>query len=402
MGDVLIIGAGFHGLATAKVLLHDEDCAFQFVTIFEKNSSLGGVWASTNIYDGLTTYSPSLTYELPDFPYSANLRRAGVHVPAQDVNKYLHDYVKRFGVHPRIHYNTCVEDVSWNTKVRKWDVRYTKHDQKSSSQFDSVVICVGLYHTPHNPLTDDSRSSFAGNIYHSSDIGNTQVRKALLDSANVSVIGAGKSALDVATLIAKGAWAEKEANGPQVTLVYRRPHWISPRKIIRRHIPFEQLLFSRFVNAHLPYATFPDSFHRLIAESPLARWLTNTIVRVVKDDFIKSNHQQDLPHTIPDHALSQALSGALHVEPPGYLDCLRSGRIRIIEGSIRSLQDTTLTVNTNNGGPSKFSAESIVLATGYRLALPFLLEILCKSMGMLKQDEKVSSLCDLPYFDCTG
>lgn len=61
------ISPGLHGLVTAKVMLHDSASYFRSVTIFEKNTELGGVWSSNHIYDGLTTNSPLLTYEIPIF-----------------------------------------------------------------------------------------------------------------------------------------------------------------------------------------------------------------------------------------------------------------------------------------------------------------------------------------------
>lgn len=58
--SVGIIGAGFAGLSTAKVLR-----AFGFdVTVFEKEPDVGGVWAASRRYPGLTTQNPRTTYAL--------------------------------------------------------------------------------------------------------------------------------------------------------------------------------------------------------------------------------------------------------------------------------------------------------------------------------------------------
>lgn len=119
--------------------------------------------------------------------------------------------------------------------------------------------------------------------------------------------------------------------------------------------------------AWLPFAEHPDVFHRFIAESSFGKWSTRQIFKIISDDFIKSNNQQDLPQTIPSHPLANALSGALHVEPPGYIDCVRNGSITIVEGHIQSLSAASVTVATTRGSSQNIQADNVLLATGYKL-----------------------------------
>ncbi|MBU6243095.1 MAG: NAD(P)-binding protein, partial [Acidobacteria bacterium] len=58
--NIGIIGAGFAGLVSAKVLKefgHD-------VTVFEKDSEVGGVWTTSRRYPGLSTQNVRSTYAL--------------------------------------------------------------------------------------------------------------------------------------------------------------------------------------------------------------------------------------------------------------------------------------------------------------------------------------------------
>lgn len=238
---------GLHGLVTAKVMLHDSASYFRSVTIFEKNTELGGVWSSNHIYDGLTTNSPLLTYEIPDFPYPQRLRSAGAHVSSQDVNTYLNAYAKHNRLVDCIRYQTQVTDISWDASSLTWLVTAVSAGKLISKRFGFVVICVGLYNTKCNPLTALQTIDYRGKIFHSSQAGNPSVRDALAKSKSVLVAGAGKSALDLATILARGKWSIEGYGSPHITLVYRRPHWLSPRKMVRKLIPFENLLFSRFV-----------------------------------------------------------------------------------------------------------------------------------------------------------
>ena len=232
---------------TAKVMLHDSASYFRSVTIFEKNTELGGVWSSNHIYDGLTTNSPLLTYEIPDFPYPQRLRSAGAHVSSQDVNTYLNAYAKHNRLVDFIRYQTQVTDISWDAGSLTWIVTAVSAGKLISKRFGFVVICVGLYNTKFNPLPASQTIDYRGKIFHSSQAGDPSVRDALAKSKSVLMAGAGKSALDLATILASGQWHIDGSGSPHITLVYRRPHWLSPRKMVRKLIPFEKLLFSRFV-----------------------------------------------------------------------------------------------------------------------------------------------------------
>lgn len=240
-------GLGLHGLVTAKVLLHASDKSFTSVTIYEKGTTLGGVWALDRIYDGLTTNSPLLTYEIPDFPYPKDLRVTGAHASAQSVNAYLHAYAHTYDLEERIKFRTLVQDVSWNPRDSTWLVVGTSDGESFRQSFGYVVVCVGLYHTSLNPFSDDMISKYTGDVFHSSEMGQSWVRAKLATCQRITVVGAGKSALDLAAILAKGQWIPNCASTPKVTLVYRKPHWLSPRKIIRGTVAFERILFSRFV-----------------------------------------------------------------------------------------------------------------------------------------------------------
>lgn len=241
----LTVFQGLHGLVTAKTLLCDPESGFDRVTVFEKAWELGGVWSTSQIYDGLCTNSPLLTYEIPDFPYPDAVRRSGQHATAQEVNSYLRAYAQYFGVTKVIRFRHKVERIEWSREARGWKVMGTNANGGFLECFSHVVVCTGLYHNPRWPLIEDN--GFTGKTYHSSQIGQEAVRVHLAASNKIVIVGAGKSAIDLATLLAQGKWAIPGDTSPDVYLVYRRPHWLSPRRIVRTLVPFERLLFSRFV-----------------------------------------------------------------------------------------------------------------------------------------------------------
>jgi len=98
---IAIIGAGFAGLSSAKVLK-------QFgheVTVFEKESDVGGVWSASRRYPGVTTQNNKGTYHLSDFPMPASYPEFP---SGEQVQAYLESYADHFGVTPHLRLNTEV------------------------------------------------------------------------------------------------------------------------------------------------------------------------------------------------------------------------------------------------------------------------------------------------------
>ena len=228
-------------------MLHDSNGFFDSVTIFEKNTTIGGVWAENQIYEGLTTNSPLLTYEFPEFPYPPDIRASGVHVSAQNVNRYFHSFADHFDLTKRIRCQTQVDDISWNAATLTWTVRGVAAKGTFERQFGYIVVCTGLYNTKLTPLDDAQISQYDGIVYHSADMGEAKLRSNVVNADSVMIVGAGKSGVDLATQLALGTWRTKDRKPMQVNLLYRRPHWLVPRKIFRGTVPFEKVFFSRFI-----------------------------------------------------------------------------------------------------------------------------------------------------------
>ena len=55
------------------------------------------------------------------------------------------------------------------------------------------------------------------------------------------------------------------------------------------------------------------------------------------------------------------------MEPSGYIDCVRSRQIEIVEGTIDSMVGKKVYVKVNGERPDAFDADNVLLATGYVL-----------------------------------
>lgn len=107
--DLLIVGAGFHGLSLAATFLTthpSSSSAPSSLLILDAAPSIGGVWASSRLYPGLKTNSQAGHFEFADYPMLGNPRypevRAGEHIGGDSVRRYLEDYAAETGLAGRV------------------------------------------------------------------------------------------------------------------------------------------------------------------------------------------------------------------------------------------------------------------------------------------------------------
>ena len=106
--DLVIIGAGIHGLVTAKTYLEVKPATK--IVILDQARTLGGTWAEERLYPGLKTNNMIGTYEFSDFLMREE--RFGVrkwqHIPGTVNHEYLQQYAQEFDLVSRIRLNTKV------------------------------------------------------------------------------------------------------------------------------------------------------------------------------------------------------------------------------------------------------------------------------------------------------
>ncbi len=206
---VAIIGGGVAGLNTARALsARGLQC-----TIFEKEADVGGVWRSN--YSGYGVQVPRNLYEFLDFPFST-VKEWDFPTGAQ-----VQAYIKAFkakhvdGV-ATTRVGSGVTSLAPRTDgARGWSVS-TATDK--DLPFDYAVLCTGLYSTPFVPAIKAEGS--AAQVVHSTAFTSAEAAKG----KHVVVLGGCKSALDCAV-------AAANAGAASTTLLSRKAHWGTPRKI---------------------------------------------------------------------------------------------------------------------------------------------------------------------------
>ena len=153
-----IVGAGAAGLILSKTLL---DHGIKPV-IFEKSSSVGGVWKyekrecqensiSSPMYDSLLTNLPIYVMEInSNYPYNETSEFS--YIGHKDVLYYLQQYAENEELLPYIKFGVAVNSISKENDSKKWALEsITNGNEVNVDFFDNVVVCNGHYTVPFTP-----------------------------------------------------------------------------------------------------------------------------------------------------------------------------------------------------------------------------------------------------------
>ena len=370
---VCVIGGGVAGLVTAKVLRTD---GFD-VTLFEKEPTIGGVWAESRAYPGLRSNNPRETYAFSDFDYPDS---ADEFPTAGQIRAYLESYATHFGLWPHINLQSEVLSVSrrepasgksqpgFRVKVRPAHTSEgdafsestalsesaepseygESHNAAGSYDFDFVVICNGVFSEPYVPDIK-GRDRFEGTILHSSQF----TDKDIVDGRKTVVVGAGKSALDCATFAAEHA--------ELTTLVFRKPHWMIPRYFGKTRV--DDLFFNRFSEIFFPpyhNASGTEKAFRTVAYPLIRLWET-----VVNKIVIR---QSKVPEKmVPEGSLVSGIeNNGIGVE---FYRVLDNGRAATKRADIASFSGNDI-LKLSTG--EEIGADVVIFATGWRQDVSFL------------------------------
>lgn len=200
MPSVLIIGAGFGGIAAAVELRRS---GFTDVTVLERGSTLGGVWRD-NTYPGAGCDIPSPYYSFsyepnPSWPLRFSL--------GPEIMAYLSRTARKYQVRPR--YGVTVTGAEFRSG--QW------HVETSEGQFtaDVLVPAVGQLSEPRRPALP---GYFAGPSFHSARWDHS----VSLAGRRVAVIGTGASAAQFVPHLVRTA--------SQVTVFQRSAPYVLPKR----------------------------------------------------------------------------------------------------------------------------------------------------------------------------
>lgn len=347
--SVGIIGAGFAGLSTAKVLR-----AFGFeVTVFEKEPDVGGVWAASRRYPGLTTQNPRTTYALSDFPMPA-------HYPewpsGQQVQAYLHAYAEHFGLIPHLRMSTTVESAVQDEEAGVWTVkarRATAGLPAEVHRFDYLVVCNGIFSEPAVPQYPgaDAFEAAGGRVCHTSQFNDANEARG----KHVLVVGYGKSSCDVANAIA--------ADSASTTVLARQLIWKIPKKFMNV-LNFKYLLLTRMGEALFKYIE-PKGFEKFLHGAGLP--VRNSMLGSVESVVTRQLKLREIG-LHPGTPLETIARSTVSLVTDGFYEKVAAGELGVRKGvSIRALQPRQAVLSNGETVP----ADLVVCGTGWQQQVPF-------------------------------
>lgn len=219
--SIAVVGGGFGGVAAAVML---QRAGYADVTVFERGERVGGVWHH-NTYPGAACDIPSHLYE---FSFAPNPRWSRRYAPQPEIQAYLEDVARHYGVLERIRTGTEVRGARWDEERSRWDLDTSAGPHEA----DVLITACGQLSTPSAPPIP-GLASFAGPAFHTAE----WRHDVDLDGKRVAVVGTGCSAIQVVPAIAPVA--------ERVDVYQRSPGWTLP-KMDFAYKARTQRLFRRF------------------------------------------------------------------------------------------------------------------------------------------------------------
>jgi len=243
------------------------------VTVFERGQRIGGVWHN-NTYPGAACDIPSHLYE---FSFAPNPRWSRRYAPQAEIQAYLEDTARRYGVLDRIRTSTEVRSAAWDEQRRVWRI------ETSAGPHEAEVLLtacgqLSVPTVPPLPGLDD----FAGPAFHTA----RWRHDVDLAGKRVAVIGTGCSAIQVVPAI--------QPEVAQVDVYQRSPGWTFPKM----DFPYSertQRMFERFPVLQRLDRQSVFLFQELAAAGMTKhRWLLKLFKRISKRRIDKAIADPDL------------------------------------------------------------------------------------------------------------
>ena len=204
--DLLVLGAGFGGIAMADRLLR-KGRGRDFL-VLERAAEVGGTWRE-NTYPGCACDVPTALYSLSRHAHPWWSHSFG---RQPEIFDYLKKVADRIGLRERLVTSCEVQSAAWDADSSSWVVVTSKGQIRARH----LVAATGALSAPSVPNLP-GLENFEGQVFHSA-----QWRHDIpLEGKRVAVVGTGASAVQFVPEIAPIT--------EHLTVFQRTPGWVLPR-----------------------------------------------------------------------------------------------------------------------------------------------------------------------------
>ncbi|GIX30591.1 MAG: monooxygenase [Porticoccaceae bacterium] len=348
---VLIVGAGFSGLAMA-VRLKQAGIPF---TILEKNDEVGGTWYE-NRYPGVGVDTPCHFYSFSLLP---NPEWPDYFSKGSEILAYLKRIACQFGVRERIRFNEEVVSARYDEARARWIVTSRGADGAAHTYEAKVLVsAVGILNRPRIPQIPGIER-FRGPLFHSA----RWPERLDLAGKKVVLVGTGASAIQIGPAIVEQV--------SSLTVVQRSRHWIIRHPMYHEAVPEAVRWASRHIPYYLDWFRFQlfwaasDGFYDTLRIDP--NWpdldhslnAANAKMREELIAYARSELGERLDlleRVIPEYPPF----GKRMLRDNGWYRMLCRSNVELVEGAVERIEEGGLVV-----GGRTIPADVIVMATGF-------------------------------------
>ncbi|MEL7977125.1 NAD(P)/FAD-dependent oxidoreductase [Isoptericola sp. F-RaC21] len=352
---IAVVGAGFAGLASAKVLRefgHD-------VTVLDKTPDVGGVWSASRRYSGLTTQNNKGSYAFSDLPMPKDYPEWP---SGEQVQAYLERYVDLHGLRGSLRLSTEVVRAELTPAEDGWLVTSRRAGEPvgDPEPFDHVVVANGIFSDPVIPRFEGLAQLLraGGKVVAASQL--TSLEEAR--GKHVVVVGYGKSACDVAAEVAP------VAAGTQV--VARHLLWKLPKRL-GNALNYKYLLLTRMGEGLFRYETLGGGMERFL-HGP-GDGVRKSMLSSVGSVSVRQFHLDRLG-LVPRGEFADIARSTVSLATDGFFEQVSEGKIDVHrEAEIERLavDDDGAPVAVLDDGTT-VRADLVVCGTGFHQRVPFL------------------------------
>eukprot|EP01089_Gocevia_fonbrunei_P004227 TRINITY_DN14240_c0_g1_i1.p1 TRINITY_DN14240_c0_g1~~TRINITY_DN14240_c0_g1_i1.p1 ORF type:complete len:479 (-),score=97.33 TRINITY_DN14240_c0_g1_i1:86-1522(-) len=356
--DVVVIGAGFCGLAAGAAL---KTYKVKDFVILEQGTGVGGFWR--NCYDRIKLHSAwhSLPYHDP-----RKQDKYAIFKPKAQLLNYFEEYAADFKLEENLKFNQEVNNIKCLADLNQKDVNiitdyeWEVHTQDSIYITKCVSLCSGFHRKPYIP-TFPNQEKFKGEIMHSYYYKNPQrfVGKKML------LIGNGNSAFEISVDLAENGatWVGMLANNSR--------HVVKLTTIKRLFQVFKFLGMISLEKSQQKHLVLRDS----------KEWNEE----IDKRDSLMKYFEQDLsqygfaPPSKTGFHYDQTNTGRIAVTDVAAINAIKSGLIKPLRGKITNFTETSVEItyqedSANSPTTKWLDVDTIILGTGFEPNLESLLD----------------------------